>query len=176
MNKIQWTSQKAHYQLAYSILNLGNWLKYSQNAILRKELFETKGRLLVEATSDPYWGRGASKRDKRITPNTVFKGKNVFGHLLTRLREKMMRMPEYQNEILARENAENSNLTGESTYTTLRKLTCDASSRNSMSVEENSLESESETGRGAKRKLEVSPSEKLANTKNMNINTEENND
>lgn len=61
--------------------------KFEQNPELKQLLLSTQGRPLYEATTDPYWGQGRTK-----------KGKNRLGILLMELRDSMGALKEGQSE------------------------------------------------------------------------------
>lgn len=89
-------------EAAWKLLWQANSLKYEQNDELRKELFETWPKTLVEASpTDVYWGIGLSADDPNIGEKTKWRGKNIFGDLLTKLRDEMMKHPSYVNEAAA---------------------------------------------------------------------------
>ncbi|MDH5493846.1 MAG: NADAR family protein [Myxococcales bacterium] len=62
--------------------------KFSQNADLRRYLIGTKKRILVEASpKDRVWGIGLSKDDDRATHPPLWRGTNLLGFALMRVRE-----------------------------------------------------------------------------------------
>lgn len=79
----------------------GNQKKYEHNQELRKYLFDTAPKSLVEANPyDSRWGVGLHHNDPDIYDKTKWKGKNVFGLLLTKLRNRMMESTDYADEVV----------------------------------------------------------------------------
>ncbi len=69
----------------------GNHAKFTQNEPLRAALLATKGTLLVEASPlDRIWGVGLSEEDPRIQDPAQWRGQNLLGKVLTRLREDLL--------------------------------------------------------------------------------------
>ncbi|EPX65260.1 hypothetical protein D187_000685 [Cystobacter fuscus DSM 2262] len=69
----------------------GNHAKFTQNAGLRSALLATRGTLLVEASPlDRIWGVGLSAEDPRIQDPAKWRGLNLLGKVLTRLREDLL--------------------------------------------------------------------------------------
>lgn len=76
-----------------------NKAKYEQNEELRKNLFETAPKNLVEANpNDTRWGVGLAYNDPAIYDQAKWKGNNEFGKLLTDLRDELMTSEEYLDE------------------------------------------------------------------------------
>lgn len=66
----------------------GNHAKFIQNADLYKALMDTRGTVLVEASpSDSIWGIGLSAEDPRAKDEANWRGMNLLGKILTRLRD-----------------------------------------------------------------------------------------
>ena len=69
------------------IIFTGNYAKFCQNQKLKKQLLETRGTLLVEASpKDMIWGIGLSEDDPRANDPTQWRGQNLLGNALTRVR------------------------------------------------------------------------------------------
>jgi ribA/ribD-fused uncharacterized protein len=80
-------------------LYLGNWKKYESNGILRSELFDTWPKDLVECNpKDTCWGIGSNINDPAIWDEKKWQGENLFGKLLTKLRNAMMDSDDYAAE------------------------------------------------------------------------------
>lgn len=69
----------------------GNKAKFSQNPILKQELFKTRGTTLVESSpNDNIWGIGLHEEDKRVLKRENWLGKNLLGEILTIIRIELM--------------------------------------------------------------------------------------
>ncbi len=68
----------------------GNKQKFSQNEDILNDLFETKGKTLVEASPvDAIWGIGLAENDPRAKTRHTWRGKNWLGEVLTQLRDDL---------------------------------------------------------------------------------------
>lgn len=66
----------------------GNWAKFTQNKKLREMLLETGDKILVEASPyDTIWGIGISQDDPDRFFEEKWKGQNLLGKCLTKVRE-----------------------------------------------------------------------------------------
>ncbi len=69
----------------------GNHAKFTQNEALLETLLATAGTELVEASpTDRIWGVGLSEEDSRIHDPALWRGQNLLGKVLTRLREDLL--------------------------------------------------------------------------------------
>ncbi|WP_375767725.1 NADAR family protein [Archangium gephyra] len=69
----------------------GSHAKFTQNAELLAALLATAGTELVEASPmDRIWGVGLSAEDPRIQDPATWRGQNLLGKVLTRLREDLL--------------------------------------------------------------------------------------
>jgi ribA/ribD-fused uncharacterized protein len=69
----------------------GNHAKFTQNAELLAALLATAGTELVEASPlDRIWGVGLAAEDPRIQDPAQWRGQNLLGKVLTRLREDLL--------------------------------------------------------------------------------------
>jgi hypothetical protein len=76
------------------IVYTGNHAKFTQNAELLAALLATAGTELVEASpTDRIWGVGLSAEDPRIQDPATWRGQNLLGKVLTRLREDLLARP-----------------------------------------------------------------------------------
>lgn len=75
-------------RVARKVVYDGNYNKFKQNPKLLKQLLDTKGTTLVEASPyDTIWGIGLSEENaKKISPSN-WPGKNWLGLTLTQLRD-----------------------------------------------------------------------------------------
>ena len=63
--------------------------KFSQNAELKKKIVETKNLVLIEGTTDKYWGSGIPIAKYKSIDHKNMPGKNTLGQMLMDLRKKM---------------------------------------------------------------------------------------
>lgn len=78
-------------KVAYQIVKNGNLHKFQQNPHLRKELFKTQGRTMVEASPyDTIWGIGLEADDPLAQQRSTWKGTNLLGQALTEVREELL--------------------------------------------------------------------------------------
>jgi conserved hypothetical protein, ribA/ribD-fused len=64
--------------------------KFSQNESLRETLLDTYGKFLVEASPfDIRWGIGLKITDPKIKDRKNWRGENLLGKLLTKVREEL---------------------------------------------------------------------------------------
>lgn len=69
----------------------GNKLKFLQNPDMLKSLIDTKGKFLVEASPfDTIWGIGMSEDEAKKIDPSMWKGQNLLGKVLTKLRDDLM--------------------------------------------------------------------------------------
>uniref|UniRef100_K1RCF7 non-specific serine/threonine protein kinase n=1 Tax=Magallana gigas TaxID=29159 RepID=K1RCF7_MAGGI len=88
---VQNFNQELWYGVRQEIVETGNMAKFSQNEELKNHLFSTFPKILVEASPmDRIWGIGLSKDDKRALKKETWRGQNLLGYILTRLRDKWM--------------------------------------------------------------------------------------
>lgn len=70
------------------IVRRANLAKFRQNKGLRRKLFQTGDRVLVEASPlDAIWGIGLDAEAARQTPPDAWPGQNLLGKVLTEVRE-----------------------------------------------------------------------------------------
>lgn len=69
----------------------GNYHKFTQNLDILKMLLNTKGKVLVESSPyDKIWGIGLEKTDSRALDRKSWKGLNLLGEALTKLRDDLI--------------------------------------------------------------------------------------
>ncbi len=74
-----------------AIVHRGSLAKFSQNPTLREVLLATAGTELVEASpTDRIWGIGMSSSHKDATDRTRWRGQNLLGAILTRVRDELL--------------------------------------------------------------------------------------
>ena len=77
--------------VAREVVKPGISAKFKQNVTLERELTDTAGRLLVEASPfDKIWGVGMDGSDPDISDMSKWKGLNWLGFLLTDVRVEMI--------------------------------------------------------------------------------------
>lgn len=73
------------------VVEKGNIGKFSQNEELKERLLRTFPRTLVEASPmDRIWGIGLAKEDHRAWNKQTWRGQNLLGQVLTRVRDNLM--------------------------------------------------------------------------------------
>jgi ribA/ribD-fused uncharacterized protein len=73
------------------IVYQGSRAKFGQDPALRAALLATRGTELVEASPyDRIWGVGLSMDDPAIDDPASWRGKNLLGRILTRLRDELI--------------------------------------------------------------------------------------
>jgi ribA/ribD-fused uncharacterized protein len=74
----------------YDIVVAGNVAKFAQNDELRRYLLSTGSRVLVEASPlDRVWGIGLAEDDQWATAPSRWRGKNLLGLALLKVRERL---------------------------------------------------------------------------------------
>ena len=83
--------EKIWNEHAENIVYDGNYAKFSQNPKLLKSLLDTNDKLLVEASPyDKIWGIGLNESDARKTLPENWKGLNLLGKILTKVRDDLI--------------------------------------------------------------------------------------
>ncbi len=89
--KVQGFDEKLWRRERERIVYEGNHAKFTQDEALLKALLATAGTELVEASpTDRIWGVGLSQEDPRIQNPSQWRGENLLGKVLTRLREDLL--------------------------------------------------------------------------------------
>lgn len=74
----------------YTIVEQGNYLKFSQNNNLKQFLLQTGSKVLVEASPvDPIWGIGLAEDHADTKDPLKWKGENLLGFALMEVRDKI---------------------------------------------------------------------------------------
>lgn len=82
------TKWKSH---AWDIVYHGNYHKFTSNSSLLQQLMATYPDTLVEASPyDTIWGIGLSSTDPRAQNRSTWRGQNLLGQILTKLRNDLM--------------------------------------------------------------------------------------
>ncbi|MEJ8562493.1 NADAR family protein [Yoonia sp. GPGPB17] len=75
-----------------------NYAKFAQNKGLRRKLFQTGDKALVEASPlDVIWGIGLDKATAIETPSDLWPGKNLLGQIVTQVKEQLAQ--EFPDEV-----------------------------------------------------------------------------
>ncbi|KPA22067.1 Swarming motility protein YbiA [Shimia sp. SK013] len=83
-SEVVWNDSK--YEIVYRI----NLEKFRQNKGLRRKLFQTGERKLVEASPvDTIWGIGLEASVANLTPEAHWPGQNLLGDILTKVRDEL---------------------------------------------------------------------------------------
>lgn len=83
-DEISWSN------VAKRVVYTGSYFKYTQNNSFFKELMDTDGFTLVEASPlDKIWGIGLAENDERAKLRSTWLGTNWLGEVLTTLREDL---------------------------------------------------------------------------------------
>lgn len=70
------------------IVYMGNYAKFSQNMVLKETLLTTQDTILVEASPyDTIWGIGLAEDNIDCKNKSKWKGQNLLGFILTKVRE-----------------------------------------------------------------------------------------
>lgn len=83
-NDTEWNKQK------FEIVVKGNFLKFSQNEELKKELLATGDKVLVEGSPyDAIWGVALKYDNPKILDENNWKGENLLGKALMQVRDQL---------------------------------------------------------------------------------------
>ena len=80
------TWKKNRLEIVYN----GNILKFKQNPELREKLLQTSGTLVEASRNDTIWGIGLHAGDKRAHARSTWKGANLLGETLTKVRNEII--------------------------------------------------------------------------------------
>ena len=85
------------WRRAPNVVYKGNRAKFLQNEGARRELFESRGKVLLEASrGDRFWGIGLGMGDGRKGDPSKWEGQNVLGRVLMQLRNDLWREGGYR--------------------------------------------------------------------------------
>ena len=88
--KINHFNQSVWLQHRFDLVVQGNLAKFSQNAALKEFLLATADQVLVEASPvDQIWGIGLAADDPRAANPAEWRGLNLLGFALMRVREQL---------------------------------------------------------------------------------------
>lgn len=75
----------------FNLVVSGNRLKFSQNKKLKKALLSTNEKILIEASPrDRIWGVGLGSRNPDIFDRTKWRGQNLLGKALMKVRKELL--------------------------------------------------------------------------------------
>jgi len=93
--KIEGFNQEKWDLFKEAIVCSANYLKFAQNKTLRKKLLDTKDLILVEASPyDKIWGIGLSENNPLADDEKNWKGQNLLGKVLMKVRESLKNVDE----------------------------------------------------------------------------------
>lgn len=102
--KVRGFNEKEWKRNRETIVYQNNLAKFTQNEGMKDVLMSTKGSLLVEAApNDRIWGIGLREEVAKKTSPAQWKGLNLLGKILTRVREDIAAM-ECSDEVAAEES------------------------------------------------------------------------
>lgn len=91
----------------FEIVHDINVAKFDQNKGLRRKLFQTAPKALVEASPlDCIWGIGLDAQTAAITPETEWPGQNLLGQALTQVRAELTKRYPDEAATCLRDNVE----------------------------------------------------------------------
>jgi len=83
-------------EIKFGVVLNANYLKFSQNEDLREFLLSTRDKILVEASPhDKIWGIGMSANEQNAQNPVKWRGQNLLGFALMRVRDEIARV--YEN-------------------------------------------------------------------------------
>jgi len=89
-NMVKGFNSKVWDKYKQDIVFAGNMFKFMQNPILKRQLLYTEDLILVEASPhDDIWGIGMAVDHPDIVDETKWRGQNLLGKILMRVRDEM---------------------------------------------------------------------------------------
>jgi len=86
-------------EVSYDIMVAVNYAKYDQSSRLRRTLFETNDKIIVEASPyDTIWGIGLRAEDDDCLDPAKWKGQNLLGKALMEVRKQLIKKYGYEHE------------------------------------------------------------------------------
>lgn len=90
--KVKNFDQKIWDKYKFKIILRGNYLKFTQNEKIRKDLLSTKDKVLVEASPfDDVYGIGLKWNNDLVLDEKNWRGENLLGKALMKVREELIR-------------------------------------------------------------------------------------
>ena len=85
-------------KVKYSVVLNGNYMKFSQNPVLKQFLLSTGDCILVEASPyDGIWGIQMSESEENVKNPKEWRGKNLLGFALMEVRDELKRVCQNEN-------------------------------------------------------------------------------
>jgi len=89
-NKKDWNGNYDTESVAYQVVQIGNYYKFSQNSGAKKTLLNTGNKIIVEASPyDDIWGIKLGESDPRILDERNWRGHNLLGKALMQVRKEV---------------------------------------------------------------------------------------
>ena len=88
--KVQKFNDKLWMTVAQEIVYTGNYHKFTQNMGLRTLLFSSEGTFVEASPYDIRWGIGLLSSDPRALYRDQWRGQNLLGEILTKLKDKLI--------------------------------------------------------------------------------------
>ena len=94
--KVKGFSEKVWKENRETIVYKNNVAKFTQNDPLLLALLSTHGPLVEASPSDSIWGIGLHEKDAKKIPHCQWKGLNLLGKILTRVRDEIVQEIQYE--------------------------------------------------------------------------------
>jgi ribA/ribD-fused uncharacterized protein len=94
--KVKGFNEKVWKKNRETIVYKNNVAKFTQNEHLLVALLSTHGPLVEASPGDRIWGIGLHEKDAKKIPESQWKGLNLLGKILTRVRDEIVHGIEYE--------------------------------------------------------------------------------